>query len=71
MEKPSLRMQVGYTPKLITQDGEAYLLHYYIQKGWEAEKFLSLSFFEKLTYKASMDICWKSSNAFSDSRGGG
>jgi hypothetical protein len=31
-------------------------LHYYIQKGWDAEKFLSLDFESRLFYTASMQI---------------
>jgi len=40
--------------KVIAQDGDAYLLHYYIQKGWKAEEFLSLDLESRLFYQASM-----------------
>ena len=38
----------------MAQDGDAYLLHYYIQKGWKAEEFLSLDLESRLFYQASM-----------------
>lgn len=44
----------GRFKKVIAQDGDAYLLHYYIQKGWKAEEFLSLDLESRLFYQASM-----------------
>lgn len=38
------------------QDGEMYMLHYYIQKGWSIKEFLNQSYLEKLTYYASMQL---------------
>lgn len=31
-------------------------MHYYIQKGWDAEKFLSLDLESRLFYAASMQM---------------
>lgn len=41
-----------------------YALHYYVQKGWEAEKFLGLSLEDRLFYIASMNVALKEREDF-------
>ena len=37
-------------------DGEAQLVHYYLQKGFKPEDILSLDYLSKLFYLASMEV---------------
>lgn len=41
-----------------------YALHYYVQKGWKAEDFLSLSQEDRLFYIASMHVALKEREEF-------
>ena len=50
--------------KLIAQDGEAQLLSYYIERGWDAEMFLSLDLESRLYYTASMQFAEEKRDRF-------
>jgi len=38
------------------QDGELFMLHHYLQKGFDPEKLINLPYRAKLFYAASMEI---------------
>ena len=52
------------------KDGEAYLLHYYIQKGWKIEEFLGLDQLQRLWYHASMVVAMEERAKMFDFGGG-